>query len=469
MTKTRILLPALLASVLAAGAQQRTQSIGVRTAVVAVRDVRASVTSVASVVTDEATETDVTSRFTGWVERVYADTSFQSVRRGQPLLTVYSPDLYAAEQEYLFAVRNRRTLAASAVPGVAAGAAALLADARARLQQQQVPAAEIARLQKTGVALSRVTITAPETGVVIERDALPQMRVEPGTRLYQLAALSPIWVVAQVNESDLGRVRAGQAATVTLDAFPGRAFAARVALVVPRVDAASRTGQVRLVLANRDRRLSPGMYGSVRIAVPIGRRLVIPADAVLQTGTRALAFVAEGGGRFDPVPVVLGPQVGDEVVVAKGLRPGQRIAAGADFLIDSESQLSAAAASYAPPPPGVGANAAPTPAARYRVRLTTAPSPARVGANQFRVRLTDAHGAGVAGARVTVTLFLPAMPEMGMAALRTVVVLASQGGGNYQGSGPLGSGGIWQVTIVATRQGQLLARQRTTLPAGGGM
>lgn len=468
----------LAAGILAAGlgiaplrAQQRIQTIGVTTGVVAYRNIRDDVTAPASVATDEATITTVTARFAGWVEQVSADTTYQHVVRGQPLCVIYSPDIYAAEQEYLFAVRNQKALAISTIGGVAAGAASLVADARARLEQQQVPAEEIARLERTGRARRRFTVTAPETGVITQRLALPNLRVEAGARLYTLAALQPIWVVAAVNESDLGRVRVGQAASVTLDAFPGRRFAARVNFIVPSVDAASRTGQLRLVLPNADLALAPGMYGSATIAVPMGRQLVIPASGVLQSGTQALAFVDLGGGRFDPRPVQLGPQVGEQFIVRGGLRAGERIATSADFLIASQAQLAEAAGSYAPPPAGVGAAStpAPSPAPSARMSLTTDPSPPRPGANRFRVRLTDAQGAPISGANISLALTMPAMPAMGMAAMKVTVLLADQDGGFYEGSGRLGSGGSWQATLVASKGGRILARQHLTLRAGGGM
>jgi len=447
-------------------AQQRTQGIGVPIAVVGYQDVHADVATVASVETDEATEAEVQLRFAGWIERVYANTTYARVERGQPLLAVYSPDLYAAEQEYVFAAQNRARLASSAVAGVAAGAVSLLADARARLAQEQVPAAEIARLERTLLPQSRLTIPAPASGIVTERDALPNQRVEPGARLFRIAALSPIWVNAAVNESDLGRVRTGQPVQLAFDAFPGRVFRARVDFINPQVDTASRTARVRMVLANADGALLPGMYGQARIAVALGRQLVIPAGAVLQTGDQPLAFVDQGGGRLAPRPVELGTRVGDLYVVRGGLRPGERIARDASFLIASEEQTSAGAGSYAPPPPGVGAAAAP---AGARLMLTTAPAPPRVGSNVFRVRLVSAAGAPLAGAQVSLALDLPAMPAMGMAGAKAVVALADQGGGLYEGRGRLGSTGTWQVTITATRQGQTVAHQQMSLVVVGGM
>jgi len=450
---------------------QRLQTFGVTTSVADYRQIQDQVTAVASVAQDEATEVVVELHYAGWIEQVFADTTYQRVERGQPLFTVYSPDIYADEQEYLFAARNRDALASSLVAGVAANAAALLDDARARLAQLQVPTDEIARLERTHVAEQQFTVTAPESGIVTDRQALPNMRVEPGTRLYTLAALQPIWVYAEVNENDLGRIRVGQAATVTMDSFPDRKFPAEVNFIVPQVNAASRTGQVRLVLPNADLALAPGMYGDATIAVAMGRQLVIPASGVLQNGIGALAFIDEGGGRFQPQPVELGPQVGDQFVVRKGLKPGDRVATSAAFLIASESSLAEAAGSFAPPPPGVGANAAPAaaPVASAQITLTTAPTPARKGDNAFRVRLTSTGGVPIAGAQVTLTLFMPAMPAMGMAAMKTTVTLSDRGGGLYEGSGRLGSGGNWQVTIVATKTGQIVARQQGWLRAEGGM
>lgn len=457
-------------------AQQRTQAIGVSDAVAGYREVSAPVTSVASLTTDEATQTEITLRYAGWIEKVYVNTAFAAVEPGQALLTVYSPALYAAEQDYVFTVAHQAQLAGSAGPettgAVTDAAHALLAAARARLRQEQVPEDEIARLERTGVARSRFTLRAPVGGIVTERMALPNQQVQPGMVLYRLAALNPIWADAAVNESDLGRVRVGQVASLTLDAYPGRTFAARVGFIYPQVDAASRTGRVRLVLPNGELRLFPGMFGSVRIEAGMGRQLVIPAGAVLQTGVQPQVFVDRGGGRLQPQAVELGPRVGDDYIVRGGLAAGTRVAADASFLIASEAQLSAAAGSFAPPPPGVGANAAAAaaPAApRTHVELTTAPSPARKGSNVFRVRLTDAAGAPIGDAQVSLRLFMAAMPAMGMAQMHVRITMTARGGGLYEGSGNLGRGGRWQVSVTATRRGQTVAAWHSTLAATGGM
>jgi Cu(I)/Ag(I) efflux system membrane fusion protein/cobalt-zinc-cadmium efflux system membrane fusion protein len=464
---TKQVLTVLLAGLaVAAAAQQRTQQFGVTLATAQVRALSRTVQATAAVAADEATELPVTARFDGWIGKLPVNTTYQRVRRGEVLCTIYSPDLYAAEQDYAFAAHHQQLLAASSVPGVAAGGRALLADAAARLRQMQVPEEEITRLIAGGEPRQEFALTAPRDGIVEQRGVLPGEQVHAGTRLFTLIGLAPIWANAAVAEADLGLIEVGQQASLSLDAFPGRMYQARVAFITPKVDAASRTAAVRLVLPNVDRALTPGMFGRVRIAVDMGRRLTVPASAVLQSGETARVFVAGGDGRFTQRAVSVGPQVGEVIVIRSGLRAGERVAAGASFLIASEAQLSAAAGSFAPPPPGVAGAPA---AATASLLLTTDPSPARKGANTFRVLLRDAHGAPIVGAQVTLTLAMPAMPAMGMAAKLVRVAMHDAGGGRYQGSGALDSGGQWQVTIVASQGGRLLAREQTSLRAEGGM
>lgn len=453
----RIPVLALAAVALAAQAPlpQRTQSIGVPIAIAAWHEARQPVSAVVTLQTDQAGQVAISARFEGWVEQAYVNAQYQTVRAGQPLCVIYSPALYAAEQDYVFVRGHRAQLRLN------------LADAVDRLRQAQVPEAEIVRLQQGGAAQSRITVTAAAGGRVTEYDLRPGQHVAPGQLLYRLASLAPIWAVAQVDESALARIQVGQAAQIQLDAFPGRSFPSSVALVAPQVDPASHAGCVRFVLPNRDATLAPGMYGRVEMQVALGRRLEVPASAVLQTGARTLVFLVDGDGELRPRAVQVGPQLGDEYVITSGLEAGTRVAADANFLLDSQAQLAAAAGSYAPPAPGVGAHAAaPTTA---RLELTTAPSPPRKGTVTFRVRLTSAAGQPLTGAQVQVTLYLPAMPAMGMAAMRIHVPMAELGGGLYQAPADLPAGGNWKVTVSATRHGQALARLTTAMHASGGM
>jgi membrane fusion protein, copper/silver efflux system len=449
---------------------QRLQSIGVTSEVVEAENLTNEIRAAGNVAVNEQLQAYVQTRFSGWVQKVYADTTYQFVRKGQKLFTIYSPDLVTTEQEYLLARKNRDLLAPSTVPGVAQGANSLLAAARERLQQWGIPQREIEHLEATGEVRRELEIDSPVSGYVTERNALPNLYVQPSTRLYTIADLSTVWVMADIFQSDMGQIKVGDAATVASDAYPGRTFNGRVDFVYPEVDMATRTVKVRLVFSNPGLKLTPGMFVNVDMKIPLGRCLAIPATGVFHTGTRNIVFVDRGAGYLEPRDVTLGPRAGDEFVVLEGLKAGERVVTSANFLVDSESQLQAALGAFAPPPPGAGAAAAmnqnKTPEAE--VEFSTSPSPPSKGNNTFRAKLSE-NGAPVAGAEITVTFFMPAMPAMGMAAMRTVVKLADQGGGNYEGAGVLQSGGTWQVTLVARKSGQTLATKRFSVNAEGGM
>ncbi len=451
---------------------QRMQRIGVKTGTVEYTQIDSDIRATGNVDIDQRLISYVQVRFPGYIRKVFANAVYQRVRQGQPLFTIYSPDLVATQQELLLARENRKALGESTVDGVASGAAALFTAAEERLRQWQIPPSEIARLLQTGRPIADLTINSPVSGYITEYNALPNMYVDPSTRLYTVADLSRVWVYAQVFQDQIGSLKTGDPAAITVDSYPGKTFTGRIDEILPQVDAATRTVRVRLVIANPGVKLKPGMYVNVDIHRSLGRQLTIPASAVLQTGTRQLVFLDNGDGNLTPREVVLGPRAGDQYVVLKGIKPHQRIVTSADFLIDSESQLQAAAGSFAPPPPGaVGSSpvANGAPGAQARIDFTTDPKPPHKGANTFRVRLTNASGAPVTGAQVTVTFYMPAMPAMGMSAMKTTVALGDRGNGSYDGQGALGSGGSWQVTITAQQNGKTLASKLLHVNAEGGM
>jgi len=342
----------------------------------------------------------------------------------------------------------------------------LTAAAAARLRQWDVPEAEIAKLQKAGATPPDLAIDSPVSGYITERNALPNLYVEPATRLYTVADLSRVWVYAQVFQDDIGHVRPGQSALITVDTYPGRRFAAHVESVLPDVDMATRTVRVRLEVANAGVALKPGMFVNVALRSNLGKQLTVPASAVLHSGTRDLVFLSAGDGHFEPKEVTLGPRSGDDYVIAGGLKEGQQIVTSANFLVDSESQIQAAAGSYTPPPPGAGRTSENPQAA---IDFTTTPNPPHKGGNVFHAKILDLKGAPIDGAAVTVTFFMPAMPAMGMAAMTSTTKLAGKGNGLYEGSGTLASGGAWQVTIVARKDGKGVANRQLRLNATGGM
>lgn len=451
---------------------QRIQMIGVTIGHATVKPVHDEIRLTGTVAVDESKLAYVQIRFPGWIHQVFADATYQRLRQGQPLFTIYSPEIANTEQEYLLARQNREAMQKSPTSGAEEQAQWLLDAAEARLAQWQVPQAEIARLKSTGKVGSEITVVSPASGYILERNALPNMYVQPETRLYTVADLSTVWVMAEVFETDLGKVKRGDPATITVDAYPGRVLRGRVDFVYPQVDMNTRTARVRLVFPNPDLTLTPGMYANVTLQAPMGRQLTIPATAVFHSGTRNMVFLDEGGGRFQPREVQLGARVSDDFIVLKGIHPGTAVATSANFLLDSEGQLQAAAGAYTPPPPGAGDAAAMngSPAsAQANLELSTEPSPPHKGSNVFRIKLSSADGRGIDGAQVNVTFFMPAMPAMGMAAMRTSVDLEGKGGGVYEGKGDLGSGGTWQVTLTARKNGQTVANKQLTVTAEGGM
>jgi RND family efflux transporter MFP subunit len=447
---------------------QRLQSIGVKIGAVERKLVEDEIRTTGNVTVDETRLAYVQVRFSGYVQKVFADATYQYVHKGQPLFTIYSPDLVATEREYLVAKQNQQQVAQSTVPGVTASAASLLDAAAERLKQWGVPQKEIARLESTGQVQQELEVDSPASGYITERNALPSVAVQPEMRLYTIADLSTVWVQAQVFQNDLERIKVGAPATLTVNTYPGRTFTGRVDFIYPQVDMDTRTAKVRVVFSNPGLQLKPGMFVNVNLKVPMGSQLVIPASGVLQSGTRQIVFLNRGDGYLEPREVQLGARAGDNFIILKGLKAGEQIITSANFLIDSESQLQAALGSFIPPPPGAGAAAAIN-APQQNVELSSDPNPPRKGSNVFRVKLTDASGAPISGAEVLVTFFMPAMPQMGMAAMRTPVTLNDKGNGVYESSGQLDSGGNWQVTILAKKNGQVIASKQMSVNATGGM
>ena len=450
---------------------QRMQSIGIVLGKVESKPVNTELRFYGNVQVDERRQAYVQTRFAGWIRKVYADATGNFIGKGQPLFTIYSPDLVSTEHEYLLAKKNSESLQQSKVSGVASGAASLFSAAKERLLQWEVSPAEIEKLDQGRKAITDLTVNSPVSGYITQKNALPNMYVQPETMLYTVADLSDVWVLAQVFQNDAGKIKPGDLAEVTVDAYPGRVFNGHVDYILPQVDMNTRTLPVRLVLPNPGLKLRPGMYVNVRAKLAMGRQLVVPASAAFHSGTKNLVFVHSGEGSIEPRAVELGPQVGDEIVVTKGLKAEEQIVTSANFLIDSEAQLQAAAGAFVPPPPGAGQAASMNASAQEQANaeLTTEPNPPHKGNNTVRVKLTGQDGKPITGTNVTVTFYMAAMPAMGMAAMKTVVSATDKGGGIYEGKGDLGSGGTWQVTIRAQLNGQTIANKQLRVNATGGM
>ncbi len=432
---------------------RRQQLIGVRIAPVMRMLVSSPVIATGVVRYDETRRTDVNVRLDGWIRDLYVDFIGQPVRLGDRLFTLYSPELVATQNEFLLALRNRDQALVSVLTDSRDYADRLVDAARQRLALWDLSADQIRSIQETRQPIEAITIAAPASGFVLEKQAVRGMRVMAGQTLYTIADVSTVWVEADVYEQDISLVRIGQTARVTLDAYPGQAFTSRATYLYPSVDPQTRTMKVRFQFANQGGRLKPGMFANVELSGVERQGLTVPADAVLDSGRQQTVFVAEGEGVFTPRTVKAGRRLGDTIEVTEGLREGEQVATSATFFLDSESQLRAGLQNFEATPAAPAASASPSgPALDIQFRPLV--DPPRTGDNTFEVRVTRPGGRAVTDAEVSVQLFMPAMPTMNMPAMRNETRLPHAGGGVYRGSGQVMTGGRWEVTVTVTRGGQ---------------
>ena len=318
------------------------QTIGVEYGTAEYEATADTIRAAARVTLDETRIVKVQTRLEGWIDRVFADFTGKYVKKGDALATVYSPDALATQQEFLLALRARHTMRDGAMPEMAVGNDNLVAAARKRLELWDISGPQIDEVQRTGKPIENLTVYAPASGYITERNAFPKQHVTSDTVLYTLADLSSVWVVADVFEYEAAGVRLGQAATLTLDYLPGRAFYGRVSYILPGVDPASRTLKARIAFDNPGGLLKPDMYGQVEIRTGGVRRLMAPESAVLDSGDRQVVYVDRGNGNLEPRPVRVGEHVGGKIEILAGLTAGERIVTSGNFLLDSESQLKAA-------------------------------------------------------------------------------------------------------------------------------
>ena len=322
--------------------EARRQLIGVRTGRVIEGPMRDTFRAVGTVAYDESGLADVNLKVRGWITKLFVSETGQRVAKGQTLFTMYSPELYNAEQDFLLALHGATAPAAGSDSGTTRGES-LGRAARLRLRLLGMDDAQIDAIAKTGAPQERIAIPSPASGFVIEKDVVEGASVEAGMRLYRIAALNRVWVEADVYEADLAHVHVGQKAHVTLDYLPGRTYDAKVAYVFPYLDSKARTGRVRVEIANKQLDLRPGMYANVELGSEMGNRVQVPAAAVVYTGPRRIVFIDLGEGRFKPQEIQVGTEASGMYEVTAGLEPGDLVATSGVFLIAAEARISTAA------------------------------------------------------------------------------------------------------------------------------
>ncbi len=318
------------------------QLIGVRTAQVKRETLMRDVRTTGQITTDETKIAHVHVKVNGFIENVYVDYIGQLVKKGQPLFTWYSPDLLSTQEEYLIAKRGEKTLGTSEFAEVAQGSESLLRSARQRLKLWDISDEQIKKLDETGEVSRTLTFYSPISGFVTDRKAFPQTSVNPDTELYTVSDLSTVWVNADVFEYEVPFVKLGQHAEMQLSYYPGKSWNGRVSFIYPTADATTHTVKVRLEFPNPGFQLKPQMFADVQLKINYGNQILVPQEAVLDSGKEQSVFVAHDGGYFEPRKITTGAKLDGKIVVLAGLKPGETIVTSGNFLIDSESQLKGA-------------------------------------------------------------------------------------------------------------------------------
>ena len=312
---------------------------GVRTTVVDRRPLIREIHTTAQIVADETRIAHVHVKVAGYINKVYVDFVGQLVKKGQPLFTLYSPDLVSTEEEYLIAKRGDAALGSAPFQEIAEGAQSLLQSTRKRLTLWDISDEQIKELDKSGEVSKDLTFYSPITGFMTDRKAFPQTSVTPDTELYTVSDLSTVWAEAQIFEYEVPYVHLGQKIALTLSYYPGKTYTGTISYIYPTVDAQTRTVKVRLQIPNPGFALKPQMFADALLRVDYGTKVIVPQEAVLDSGTEQVVFIVHDGGIFEPRKVTLGPVIDGNVAVLTGLKGGELVVTSGNFLVDSESRL----------------------------------------------------------------------------------------------------------------------------------
>ena len=326
---------------------EKQQLIGVRYGEVEFSSFVHKVRAVGKVNFDETRIARIHPRVEGWIDKVFVDFTGKLVEKDQPLLTIYSPELLATQQEFLLALKSKELMRSSPLEESLSQSDSLLAAARKRLELWELSESQIEEITRTEKPVTNITLNSPISGYVITRNAFPKQRVTPDTELYNVADLSRVWIMTDVFEYEAPMVQVGQPATVTISYYSGKSFRASVNYIQPQVDPMTRTLKIRLEAENPGLILKPDMFVNVEFQIGMPQRIMVSADAVLDSGLRQTVFVDRGNGFLEPRQVEVGQRLGDKLEILKGLQAGERIVISGNFLIDSESQLKSAAGGMA--------------------------------------------------------------------------------------------------------------------------
>lgn len=326
---------------------QKQQLIGIQLSEVTRGPLSSTIRAVGRLAYNETKISRIQTKLEGWIEQIFVDFTGILVKKGQPLATVYSPQLYSTQRELIVAKKSKDVLGGSSFEEVASGAVSLYEATRQRLKLWDVSDAQIREIERQGTPSRAMAIFSPISGFVVSKNVSAGQRITPETELYTVADLSSIWVMADLYEYEVSMVQLNQSAVMTLAYNPGKTYKGKVSYIYPDLDKTTRTLKVRLEFPNSDFQLKPDMYANVEIRVDHGSNLSLPREAVLDSGVDQMVFVALDNGVFEPRKVQLGARVGDRFILLDGLKAGDKVVTAGNFLVDSESQLKAAFKSMA--------------------------------------------------------------------------------------------------------------------------
>jgi RND family efflux transporter MFP subunit len=330
---------------------RRQQLINVQTTEVEIHSLEKVIRTVATLELDETRIGYVHPKIHGWIDKVFVDFTHQHVNEGDPLYSIYSPELVSTQEEYLLALKNAENLADSPFEHVSSGARSLFEATRRRLELFDITDEQIKQLEKSGQVQKHLIVYSPVSGHVMEKNAFPNMYVTPETKIYAIADHTNIWASVEIYENEISYVREGQRVAMSTAAYPGEVFRGNITYVYPHLTEKTRTLRVRLEFSNPELKLKPGMYSNIEIQVPLGATLAVPESAVLRTGKRDLVFVDLGSGTMQLRQVQIGAKAGGYYEILKGLQTGERVVSAANFLIDAESKVQGVEASWETPKP----------------------------------------------------------------------------------------------------------------------
>ena len=443
---------------------ERQQLIGVKTAVAERRPLSREIRATGKVAFDETKVTHIHTKISGFIEEVFVDFVGKPVRRGQPLFTIYSPDLVATQEEYLLALKSNLSLKNSSFPWVSGGSANLLEAARKRLQLWDISERELRELEQSGKAKRALTIYSPVDGIVTQRAAYHHGRnVTPEIELYTIVDLSTVWILGKIYEHELPLIRIGQTVQVEFPNGAGtRSRNGLISFISPVLEPKTRTAEVRVEFANADLTLRPEMYVNFNARVSFGSPIAVPADAVLDTGNEQYVFVDKGQGYFEPRAVKVGQEADGFYSIESGLKAGERVATAANFILDSESRLKGALTNMGMPSSSAPASTGRMTAQALQVEILE-PKTGKTGLNRIRLMAKDAQGNPITDAEIDVSLF---MPQMGsMAPMKSSAKLMPMGNGEYAGEVEILMAWTWETTVTARKNGKMIGSARTSITA----